>query len=97
MMRLLIVSAFVFSGAAVYWFAHWLAWNDPAYRGVFWSRFRPVASLAGVLENLGIWWSLGTGLLLGLSVVAVQAKRWLLLPLGLLVLTFGVFILVGLL
>ena len=91
-MRLLVVGAFVFSGAAVYWFAHWLIFSDSPYSGVIWFRSRIVGLLAGVLLYLGLWWSLGTGLLLGLSVVAVQAKRWLLLPLGLLLLTFAVFI-----
>lgn len=97
MMRLLIVGAFVFCGAAVYALAHWLAWNDPVYQRVFWSPFRRVALLAGMVERLGICWPLAVGFLLGLSVVAVHARRWLLLPVSLLLLGVGVFILVGLL
>ena len=97
MMRLLIVGAFAFCGVAAYSLAHWLAWNDPAYQRVFWSPFRPVALLAYRVERLGVWWPLAAGLLLGLSVVAVHARRWLLLPVGLLVCGLVVFILADLL
>src|SRR5689334_2960073 len=97
MMRLLIIGAFVFCGAVVYSLAHWLVRNDPIYQRVFRSPFQSVALLAGMIERVGVWWPLAPGLLLGVSVVAVHARRWLLLPVGLLLLGLGVFILVGLL
>ena len=74
-MYMLIVGAFVFSGLAFYMVAHWLAWNDPLYQRVFWSSFRPVAQLAGIIEQFGVWCPLAAGLLLGLCVVVVHAWR----------------------
>ncbi|HWN97373.1 MAG TPA: hypothetical protein VNT99_20240 [Methylomirabilota bacterium] len=74
MMRLLVIGAFMFCGAVVYSLAHWLAWNGPVYQRVFWSPFRLVAQLAGVIVQFGVWWPLSIGLLLGLSVVAVHAR-----------------------
>src|SRR5688572_16639776 len=95
MMRLAIIGAFVFSGAAVYSFAHWLIWNDPVYQRVFWSPFRPVALLASIIEQLGLWLPLAAGFFLGVLVVVTNANRWLLLPAGLLILGLGVFILIS--
>ncbi len=95
MMRLLIIGAFVFSGAVVYSFANWLIWNDPVYQRVFWSPFRPVALLAGMIEQIGLWCPLAAGLFLGVLVVVTNANRWLLLPAGLLILGLGIFILIS--
>ena len=90
-MRALVVSAFMFSGAMVYAVAHWLAWTDSAYQRVFWSPFRSVALSAGIIDQYyGLGWLLAVGLFLGVCVVAVHARRWLLLPVGLLILGLSV-------
>jgi hypothetical protein len=96
MMRLLVIGAFVFSGAAVYLLAHWLVWNDPVYQRLFWSPFRPIARLAQFIDLIGFWWPLAAGLMLGLSVVVIHAMRSLLLAIGLLILCLGICILVAL-
>jgi hypothetical protein len=95
MLRLLIIGAFGFCGAAVYSLAYWLVWNNPVYQRVFWSPFRVVAHVAVNIVQIGLWMPLGMGLLLGISIVAVHARRWLLLPIALLLIGLGVMILVG--
>lgn len=95
LMRALIVSAFVVSSALAYLAAHWLVWNDPVYQRVFWSPFRPVALSAFFIErHLGLGGLSATGLVVGVCVVAVHAWRWLLLPVGLLILGLTVLVLV---
>jgi uncharacterized membrane protein len=89
-MRLLIVAAFVFCGAAVYLLAYWLACNDQLYKRVFFSPFGLVARIAGVLIQFSILLPMIVGLLLGLSVVAAHARKWLV---GSLFFGLGVFLL----
>jgi hypothetical protein len=92
-MRLFVLGLFVCGGAGTYSLAHWLAWNDPAYTRVFSSPVRPVALLAGIIDREGVWWPLALGLLLGTCVVAVHARRWLLLPAVLLLVVVAAIIL----
>ena len=51
LMRALVVSAFMFSGALVYAAAHWLVWTDSVSQRVFRSPFQSVAVFAGIIHE----------------------------------------------
>jgi hypothetical protein len=92
---LIIVGGFTLSGAMSYWAAHWLMWNDPLYKQIFWSRYQWLLNIPIVIERWGVWYAIATGLFLGVCVAAVHAQRWLLLPVSLLLWGLGVMFLVG--
>ena len=94
-MRLIVVGAFVFCGVITYFLAHWLIWNDAAYKRLFWSPFKSFALLASMIDRIGVWYPLGVGLTLGLCVVAVHARRWLLLPVIMLLLSIGILVIIA--
>jgi hypothetical protein len=98
LMRALVVSGFMFSGALVYAAAHWLVWTDSAYQRVLWSPLRPVAIYAGIIvQYYGLRWLLTAGCFLGVCIIAAHAWRWLLLPIALLLLALCIFFFLGIL